>query len=246
MQPSLPKRLKKEPLLEALWEIRFSSSVESVVELLPGLIYQNSAGAYTKTSRLPAANLPGQILQQDPDLRYVPTVRLEGKQYSVQIGEHSVSLSCRRPYTGWMEFGKKIRELSQMLRGTNLLTTPERFSLKYIDIVPGEDAPSIAPLAVELKLGGRDLTREPVHLRTEIREQNFLHIVQIGSPTKATLPTGDTYKGVLLDIDSIWFAGNHDFWNMFDSQLDIAHDLSKKLFFQLLTEETITLLGPEY
>lgn len=248
MRTTLPKRLRKEPLLEAVWEIRFSSDVESVVELLPGLIYKELAGTFTKITRLPAANLPGSFLQQDASLKYVPTVRLDGDQpYSIQIGEHVVSLSCPRPYTGWIEFGKKIRELAQMLRATKLLTRPERFSLKYIDIVSGDGTPSIAPLAVDLKLGGHDLAHEPVHLRTEIREEEqFLHIVQIGSPTQATLPTGDTYNGVLLDIDTISPAHDQDFWSSFDNRLDLAHELSKKLFFRLLTEETIKSLEPEY
>ena len=246
MKSKLPIRLKKEPLIEALWEIRFSSQVESVVELLPGLIYHESNGEYKKITRLPTANLPDLMLQQNPDLKYVPSVRLDGEPYSIQIGEHVVSLSCHRPYSGWMKFGEKIRRLSQILRATNLLTTPERFSLKYIDIVPGDDTPSISLLAVELKLGDHNLVQEPVHLRTEIREKGFIHVVQVASPVDASLPTGEKYTGVLLDIDTISTAQDQEFWSNFDSQLDLAHELNKNLFFRLITENTIQSLEPEY
>ena len=101
---SVPKRLRKEPLLEAIWEIRFTSDRESVAELLPGLIYKAIDIEFPKIERLPAADLPSAIVQQDAKLRYVPTKRLEGSPYSIQIGEHVVSLSCRRPYTGWGNF----------------------------------------------------------------------------------------------------------------------------------------------
>ena len=62
---SVPKRLRKEPLLEAIWEIRFTSDRESVAELLPGLIYKAMAIEFPKIERLPAADLPSAIVQQD-------------------------------------------------------------------------------------------------------------------------------------------------------------------------------------
>jgi len=143
---SVPKRLRKEPLLEAIWEIRFTSDRESVAELLPGLIYKAIDIEFPKIERLPAADLPSAIVQQDAKLRYVPTKRLEGSPYSIQIGEHVVSLSCRRPYTGWGNFETKIMELAEILKATSLVTRPERFSLKYIDIISLTESPSLKPL----------------------------------------------------------------------------------------------------
>jgi uncharacterized protein (TIGR04255 family) len=242
----IPKRLRKEPLLEVLWEIRFSSDKESVVELLPGLIYQAMGATYQKTSRLPAANLPPPVLQQDMALRYVPTIRLGGERYSIQIGEHLVSLSCNRPYTGWHEFKGKILELTEMLKGTNLLTRPERFSLKYIDVIPVSVSPSLEPLEVILKIGNQEITDNTVQLRTELPEDGFLHIVQIASPAKVELPTGERFDGVLLEIDTIYQLKLDDFWSSFPELLGQAHDLCKSLFFRLLTKDTIDRLEPEY
>jgi uncharacterized protein (TIGR04255 family) len=242
----IPERLKKEPLIEALWEIRFSNDKESVVELLPGLIYKVIGAAYPKIQRLPAGNLPPAILHQDANLRYVPTTRLIGDRYSIQIGEHVVSLSCPRPYTGWEKFQVKIRELAQVLKETDLLTGPERFSLKYVDVIPVSDTPSIEPLEVILKLGTHELSDRPVQLRTEIREDKFLHIVQIVSPAQVTLPTGEKFEGVLVDIDTICQHESGDFWLNFNELLGQAHGLGKKLFFRLLKANTIKRLDPEY
>jgi uncharacterized protein (TIGR04255 family) len=242
----IPQRLKREPLIEALWEIRFSNDKESVVELLPGLIYKVIGAAYPKIQRLPAGNLPPAILQQDANLRYVPTTRLIGDRYSIQLGEHVVSLSCPRPYTGWEKFQIKIQELAQVLKETILLTRPERFSLKYVDVIPVSDTPSIDPLEVVLKLGTHELNHRPVQLRTEIHEDKFLHIVQIVSPAQATLPTGEKFEGVLVDIDTICQQESSDFWLNFDELLDQAHGLSKRLFFRLLKAKTINRLEPEY
>jgi uncharacterized protein (TIGR04255 family) len=243
---SVPKRLRKEPLLEAVWEIRFTSDRESVAELLPGLIYQAMEASFSKIERLPAANLPFPLLQQEATLRYVPTVRLEGSPYSIQIGEHVVSLSCRRPYTGWREFESRILDLAEILKKTNLLTNLERFSLKYIDVISLGDSPSLKLLEILVKLNTHELTTELVHLRTELRENGFLHIIQIISPGQAVLLTRERFEGVLIDIDTVYQREAREFWLDFREQLNRAHQLNKSLFFRLLTEETIDKLEPEY
>ncbi len=243
---SVPKRLRNEPLLEAVWEIRFSSDTESVSDLLPGLIYKSIGTEYPKIERLPIANLPSTVVQQDPKLRYVPTIRLQGIPYSIQIGEHVVSLSCRRPYTGWQEFEQKIMELAKMLRETSLITRPERFSLKYIDIISFGDRPSLRLLEILIKLDTIELTTDLVQLRTELRENGFLHIVQIVSPAQAAIATGEHFEGVLLDIDTIFKSESADFWSDFQEQLNSAHRINKNMFFRLLKKETIENLGPEY
>jgi uncharacterized protein (TIGR04255 family) len=243
---SVPKRLRKEPLLEAIWEIRFTSDRESVAELLPGLIYKAMAIEFPKIERLPAAGLPSAIVQQDSQLRYVPTVRLEGSPYSIQIGEHVVSLSCPLPYTGWGNFQPKIMGLAEILKETSLITRPERFSLKYIDIIPLPGSPSLKPLRVVVKLGTHDLTSNPVQFRTELRENGFLHIVQIVSSAQAVLSTGERFEGLLLDIDTICQREPGEFWSDFLPLLDRAHQLNKNLFFHILTDETIDHLEPEY
>ncbi len=242
----IPKRLKKEPLLEAIWELRFSSDRESITELLPGLIYQAIGTIYPKVERLPAANLPPPVLQQDPALRYTPTIRMVGDPYSILIGEHVVTLSCRRPYKGWEEFKSKILELVKMLKDTQLLNKPERFSLKYIDIISFDNTITLEPLDVDLKIGSHELTSRPVHLRTEVSEDEFLHIIQIASPAEVKLTSGELFAGVLVDIDTIFQPSTKDFWSGFDDLLGKAHELSKNWFFNILKDVTIERLEPEY
>ena len=242
----VPKRLKKEPLLEAIWEMRFASDRGSVAELLPGLIYRAMSTEFPNIERLPAADLPSAIVQQDAKLRYVPTVRLEGNPYSIQIGEHVVSLSCRLPYTGWGNFRPKIMELVELLKETSLINRPERFSLKYIDIIQLTESPSLKPLRVVLQLGTYELSSNHVQLRTELPENGFLHIVQIVSSAQAVLATGERFEGLLIDIDTICQRESAEFWLDFPPLLDRAHQLNKNLFFHVLTDETINHLEAEY
>jgi uncharacterized protein (TIGR04255 family) len=244
----IPKRLQKEPLLEAVWEIRFATDPDvPAADVLPGMIYQAVRDSYPTSLRLPAADIPLPIAQQDVALRYVPTVRLEGPDtpFAIQVGSRVVTLNCRRPYAGWEVFSGRIRQLLTVLRSTGLITRPERFSLRYIDLIELDAQPSLASLAASLSLGGHDLGCRPVQVRTELHHEPFIHILQVASPVDVPVAGDQTLRGALVDIDTIHPAGD-DFWGTLDERLDRAHDVSKQLFFDLLTPDAIERLEPVY
>jgi len=83
--PKIPIRLKKEPLLEAIFEIRFTGAKQSVAELLPGLIFKAMPEKYPETVRLPAADIPARILENDPNLKFVPKIRLQNQNQAIQL-----------------------------------------------------------------------------------------------------------------------------------------------------------------
>ncbi len=247
MGNKIPIRLRKEPLIEALWEIRFTSTKPSVVDLLPGIMYPALKDKYPNTVRLFTADIPAPIVENDPKLRYAPKIRFEGGNQAVQIGEHVVSLSCRRPYSGWETFSKDIRTVIAIICDTGLIDRLERFSLKYIDLIEVDQPPSLSCLNLELKMGGYEIDTRPVQLLSEIKEGDLIHIIQIVSPAEASIPgKPDRFKGVLLDIDSIRPLKGNESWPDIENHLDGVHLSSKKMFFGLLTPETIAKLEPEY
>ena len=147
----IPKRLKIEPLLESVWEMRFSSNSKSAASILPGLIFHAFGEDYKEIKSLPLAGLPVEARSQNPNLRYQPTLRLLGAPYIIQIGDQVASLICSRPYTGWENFGGKIRTLASAIKDTNIITRPERFSLKYVNILNLAGAPWLDPLEVNIR-----------------------------------------------------------------------------------------------
>jgi uncharacterized protein (TIGR04255 family) len=245
MAKAIPKRLQKEPLIESLWEIRFSSEVSCVAELLPGLLYKEFVNEFPTIEILPSSTVPQQWRTED-QFRYLPTVRMTGLPYTIQVGEHVVSLSCGRPYSGWDIFGEKIKKLAKILKETNLITRPERYSIKCIDILPLDGTPSITPLELLISLAGKDIASDPVFLRTEQKEDDLLHIVQIICPAQVQLMDGDQTSGIFVDIDTIYNDSTDHFWQNLTEQLQKVHDANKRIFFELLKNETITTLKPEY
>jgi uncharacterized protein (TIGR04255 family) len=247
MNTRIPVRLRQEPLLEAIWEIRFSEASPSVVDLLPGMLFKSFPAKYRRAVKLPAANIPASLADQDPNLLFAPKIRLEGENQSVQIGDRVVSLSCRRPYSGWRLFSADIHELAKGVEETGLIERLERFSLKYIDLIELEKPIGLGQLQLELRLGGYDLAAKPVHLRTEIKENDLNHIIQIISPAEVSLPGAENrLKGVLIDIDSIKPLAGDASWNALHQGLNAVHSACKSIFFSILKPETIEKLAPEY
>lgn len=246
----VPKKLKKEPLIEAVWELRFEPKEESTAEILAGIIYNSLRHEYPKIVRLPAADIPRPIARVDPVLRYAPTIRLESvsaSPFAVQIGDRVVSLNNRRPYKGWSEFSKRIHDLVNLLQGSELVQKPTRFSLRYIDLLELDPPPSLASLRIQVKVAERDLSKCPIQLRAEIQDDPFVHILQIASPALVTIGSAEQHSGTLVDIDTIRnVEPSADFWKILDAELDEAHDRSNRLFFELLTSEALELLEPIY
>lgn len=184
MKNTIPVRLKKEPLIEVIWEIRFSGATSSVAELLPGILFNSFPGKYSKSVKLPIADIPTPIIEQDPNLRFAPKICLEGDNQAIQIGDRVVSLSCHRPYSGWDQFSRDIRELADTVKKTSLIERPDRFSLKYINLIELETPVGLACLDLDIKLNRYELTIKPTQLRTEIHENDLVHIIQIISPAE--------------------------------------------------------------
>jgi uncharacterized protein (TIGR04255 family) len=243
----IPVRLKKEPLLEAIWEIRCEVVKAPMADLLPGILFKTFAGKYSSVTKLPVGDLPAVVVEHDPNLRYAPKIRLESGNQAVQIGDRVVSLNCRRPYSGWAQFSRDIKELAEVVQETGLVERLERFSLKYIDLIESEKPMGLSLLNLELKLGGYHLATEPVQLRTEIRENSLTHIIQIISPAEVLLlGKGGRLEGVLVDIDSIRPMEQGESWDILFQALDAVHVSCKKMFFNMLKPETIESLEPEY
>jgi uncharacterized protein (TIGR04255 family) len=241
----IPKKLKKEPLIEALFELRFTSEKNSVSDLLPGLIFEKLSDRFSKVEKLPASDLPAVVLN-DPNMRYVATIKLSGEEpYCIMIGEHVLSLCCSMPYTGWNSFLALIIELLNVVNKTSLITNTERISLKYSDVLEEKDGFTLEDLKLDLQIAGNRIVKNPMQLRAELNDDNFINIMQIAYPSEVTLNTGKKFNGLLLVIDTISKKMPDNFWTDPKVFLDTAHAVNKSTFLNLLKPETITRLEPE-
>ncbi len=247
----IPKRLGKEPLIEAIWQVQFEPAPEQPVgDLLPGILYAALKGKNPQLQfhRLPPADIPDAVAQFDPNLRFAAKYRMEepNSPFIFQVGERVVTLNCKAPYAGWDSFKEKILELTEAVEGSGLIPQLKNHSLRYIDFLLPEYAPDLTALEISLKFGNYAVQTNPLQMRLELPNGDCTHVVQIASPVEVHLMDGSK-MGMIVDLETFIPSENPIAWDSVRTQIEKLHDSSKDLFFkQILTKETIDLLDPEY
>ncbi|SDS33959.1 TIGR04255 family protein [Pseudomonas sp. bs2935] len=243
----LPIRLGNSPLVEALFEIRYQAKAPAA-SILPGYLY--TALGCSEITRTPHADIPDQIRQSTPELRFVPLTRLKWESYFISLGDNNIVISSGHPYEGWPRFKEIINSILTKAHGLGLIGITERYSLKYLDIfdMPGFTAPGEG---LSFNVGFPGIQNDPrsTHLRTEINQGTQHHIIQYFGEAQGNLPGSILKKGQMLDIDSIQILENtslDQILNDFDSFMDKLHTPNKRLFFNLISPEGLKALEPTY
>jgi len=245
---TLPKKLKKEPLVDAVFEVRFTSSFP-LGSVLPGLLFGNLEGD-KKIEQLPLSQLPQIMRDADPNLRFAPLSRLDWDQFYINVGERSLSVGFKYPYPGWSCFKPAIIKVMDVLKVAGVVKSVERYALKYIDLLPSTDLrEQVGFVNFDVTLAGHKLTDEAFQIRLEIPKGNFIHAVQVVSSATVMLPNGESRQGLIVDVDTIANQQGVTFDELlveFSDKLEAIHQANKEVFFDCLQPQTITALEPEY
>ena len=248
MANKLPIKLGNEPLIDAVFEMRFSSNAPAS-DVLPGFLFSQLDGD-KRLERLPTADLPKPVRDADPKLHFAPLTRLQWNNFIISIGDRSLIVGCNTPYPGWTAFKQTILQIIEKIKEIGIIQNINRFSVKYTDIIPSNDIQEqISLIKTSIVLGDHTLEKENFSLRIEIPEGDILHAVNIISSAIATLSDGTKREGIVIDIDSINNVDNQDFeqWiEQLPDNLETIHTGNKNMFFKCLPQGTIESLEPVY
>jgi uncharacterized protein (TIGR04255 family) len=249
----LPIKLKKEPLVDALFEVRFVPTNVAVSSILPGLLLSGLRPSWQEPlqiERLQAADFPIQLRNTDPFLKYQPLLKLSGERFTLLVGDWSLTVGCKLPYAGWGQFKPKIIEVMEVLKNSKLVKELERYSIKYVDII--EAAPlseQIRRANMEIRIGSHKLVAEPFGVRIEIKQDDFTNLLQIAGQAQVTLVGGKVLSGLLIDVDTVVAhrtTNFEQFTHELSDRLERIHTENKTRVFECLTPETIESLEPVY
>jgi len=244
----LPKALKYEPLIDAVFEVRLKDSA-SLGDILPGYLY-TSLEPKSKIERLPAADLPLMVRQNDVNLKYVPTIRVDWENYYIAIGDQNLVVSCKLPYPKWINFKSAILSVVKKVSEVVPSEAIERFSLKYVNLIAApthED--QIQKINMNISLGKNVISKDPVNLQVHLNEDNKTHIITVVVGADAVMYDGSRKFGVVVDIDSITHCNGvsfSEFSSKFENDLEDLRQANKVKFFDCLTAETIKEMEPAY
>lgn len=245
----LPKKLSKEPLVEALFELRFEESPLPLSKVLPGLLVKDFKSMEIKP--LAASDVPENFRRANPEFKFAPVLSIELEKYLINLSDYTVAVTCKYPYPGWGEFQPMIMKLFKSLSNQDFIqaSTIERYSMKYVDLIEAEKREDqLGKLDIDFRLADYSLDKEDFQIRFEKSDNNYTHIITLASSAIATF-SNQKRKGLIIDIDTIKDCQNTQFNNIekdFEDNLEKIHTVNKKEFFKALKPETVDSLEPVY
>jgi len=243
---NLPVRLEREPLVDALFEVRVNPS-SPLADVIPGFL-MHDLGGDARITRLPAADLPFPVRKQDPNLQFAPLLRIEWENYFISVGDRNVVISCKMPYPKWPTFKAAILDILGRIAKLNPEGPVERYSLKYVNLIPATDyANQIGKVRMEVTLGDLSVSEQHISLQVHEKSADAIHIYNIVTGAKARTIEGKESAGILVDIDSIRnfnAPSLKELASNIDDGLEALRQENKAKFFSCLTEPTIAEMRP--
>jgi uncharacterized protein (TIGR04255 family) len=244
----LPKILEREPLVDAVFEVRLNGPL-TLADILPGFLFHDLEPKPT-VKRLPAAEIPQPMRANDPELQFVPVLRLEWSDYIIAVGDRNFVISCRLPYPKWPKFKSAILDITGRIANVGISGQVERYSLKYVNLIEAATlAEQFSKIKMSITLGAIEVEADQVNLKVHRKEADVVHILSLITGASGKRADGKEMSGVVVDIDSIRNMEAPDF-AAFAAELgpglEELRQANKAKFFGCLTEATIEEMGPIY
>ena len=237
----IPKKLENCPLKEVVLEIRFESNMPS--DAIFGVIYSKVSSFFDTTERLPITQLPEDIKENDPGLKYKAHFKLQKDNLSLNIGPRSISFNNLDNYIGWSDFRAFFQKHLDQIMKIDIFDKVERVGLRYINIFYDT---ILDNLNLEIKMAEDILEKQSVNLNVDFEENEFLKKVKIGNKVGIMTKTGVS-RNSIIDIDYIMkIEKSKTFLEDPYSKIEEMHQKEKEYFFGLLKEDFLSKLGPTY
>ena len=239
----IPKRLKRNPIVDAVAEVQFTSSLPS--EVILGLVYEKVKDKFGQPKNLPIVQLPSAMREKDPILKYQACYRFDKPGNVLLVGPHNVALSTT-PYTDWDAAKPLLSEILDKFDKLQLFSSIERIGLRYVNFF--EKLNIFEYLTLSLEVNKRSIASRSIVLRTEDKVDGFTVITNVSNAAN-TVIAGETKEGSLLDLDIIRKQPEIQKGAVPQKLLELfteANKLADDAFFGLLKEEFLSRFEPEY
>jgi len=243
---SLPVSISPCPLVDAIVEIRFDTSV--LPGAVFGIVYDTLKGMFHKATQLQMAAFPEEMRKSNPALLYQPHFRLESENLVALVGPNVFAVGMLGEYPKWATLSQRIRDALALMDKTGIIKTVHRFGLHYVNYF---DRNILPDLELRFFIGEKEVTGETTMFKTVLAREGYKQQLQVFTDLKVT-PISPTKKidpnvlGSLIDIDCFqdYPTVGVDILPAINDFMESAHLGEKELFFSLLTEDFLKTLNP--
>ncbi|KAF3978123.1 MAG: TIGR04255 family protein [Methylococcales symbiont of Iophon sp. n. MRB-2018] len=235
----LPKKIIPCPIKEAVFELRFESSVPE--DAIFGIVFNQFKDEFNNTATsLPILEVPSQIRNQDPNLMFAPHYKMDSEFFTMQIGPKAISLVNTKEYKGWECFQERISKTFKKLQKIGIITKINRLALRYINVFPHKNI--FDSSSVQVVLENSPLDSSNINLVTEIKNDSISSSVRVISGAQVAM-TNEIIHGSVVDIDS---SIQNVESKCFLDNLNQVHEEEKRLFYKIIGSKVLKTLTVEY
>lgn len=243
------KKLGRDQIKSALFELRFDPIHDGLADLLPGMLYGSLGAAYPTVSALPPSEMPLAIRQQMPNWQFMGLRQMSSadSRSNLNIASSSVYLELIGGYPGWDEFRSQIHAIVDAIAKLGVVSRFTRYSLRYQNILPADVLPDLSELQFSLTMAGKEVSKSGIQVRAELHEEDIVAVVNLMPSIVFNVSMkGQNFEesGALVDIDVVPTHMPEDFLSRKVLLIDQLHEREKEVFFGILSESVINRLEP--
>ncbi len=233
---ALPKAISPCPILDAVFEIRFTTKIHPSAVF--GMIYNILQADFPKVENLPILQLPEALRAADPNFKFKPHYRISNQYFVTQIGTDVLTISSFPEYAGWDRFSKQIFTILESIEKASIIDTVLRIGIRYINFFDNDIFKNID---LKICIGKDDIAYKNTIVRTEIEQKSYKSSLQVANNVNH-----NNKLGSIIDIDTFTESNLTNLFQNKEHLISDAHTKEKELFYSLLKEDFLKTLNPTY
>lgn len=236
-----PTKITPNPIIDAVVELRYEGDVPP--DAILGMLFAKVKSKYSDFSKLPITTIPEDIRANDPTFQFSPYYQSQSGSFKLNVGPRVISLSNTGQYVGWKDnYFPEVSELLENVKAAGIVKNFLRLGVRYIDFF---ESNIYENTNLSIELNKAPLNSLQTTFGGIFKTNVFLTKVQVVNNVNTTVQ-GVKKVGSIIDTDTYYEPkGKFGFENL-NSLIDNAHEEAVSFFFNLLKQEFIKTLNPEY
>ena len=242
----LPRKIDPDRIKDSIVEVKFTSLLP--YEIYLGQIYQSLDESFKYTNR-PALGhkniqLPVDVPRELKLTFGAPLSLFFNDKIKFEIQNGSIIFNCIDKYITWDLYFPEIMNVLNQIYTSKCIASFNRIGLRYISEYPETDIKSFTKFS--FSFGMPEISSDNYSFRSEYIKDNFRVMLNLSSKIPAL--NVDSKKKTISSIDIDVISDNFEIVDLDSlySLIDKTHDIEKITFFNLLQEDFLKSLNPQY
>ncbi len=229
-------KLSANGIIDAIFEIRFSTEHKNFELLLGEFIKETSTLGYQNLTRLAINDIPDIIIQSNPDLLNKPRWTVENEDYLLQVWTSvlifSSKITSEKKYTGWEQYLENLQKVVEKIIPILRVINYSRVWMRYINFFKDLDILNAKYSRLHINFDNEVVEWEH-YMQTKFERDNHKAVLSVSNSVTINSWIHEWAKWSMIDIDAYIDENIQPFTVKY---IEDCHSLIKDTFFSITTD----------